>query len=124
MALSAQVGLGRIYKETHQVVDLESLFKPVTKSGRYHSHPGDPAEMIRHAFKIAQTERPGAVYLAIPQDVEAMPAPLGVGPCPPPGACRGPFPAQIARAAKLLESARTPIILAGHEAARHRRRKP
>ena len=31
VALSAQVGLGRIYKETHQVVDLVSMFKPVTK---------------------------------------------------------------------------------------------
>src|SRR5271157_4705247 len=31
VALSAQVGLGRIYKETHQVVDLVSMFRPVTK---------------------------------------------------------------------------------------------
>ncbi len=27
--------------------------------------------MVRKAFKTAQTERPGAVYLAIPEDVEA-----------------------------------------------------
>jgi hypothetical protein len=31
VAISAQVGLNRIYKETHQVVDLVSTFKPVTK---------------------------------------------------------------------------------------------
>ena len=31
VAMSAQVGLGRIYKETHQVVDLVGMFKPVTK---------------------------------------------------------------------------------------------
>ena len=32
VALSAQVGLNRIYKESHQSVDLVSMFSPVTKS--------------------------------------------------------------------------------------------
>src|SRR5699024_499917 len=31
VAISAQVGLDRIYKESHQIVDLLSMFKPVTK---------------------------------------------------------------------------------------------
>ena len=31
VALSAQVGLNRIYKESHQSVDLVSMFSPVTK---------------------------------------------------------------------------------------------
>ncbi|VEI64762.1 Acetolactate synthase large subunit IlvB1 [Serratia fonticola] len=31
VAISAQVGLNRIYKESHQIVDLVSMFKPVTK---------------------------------------------------------------------------------------------
>ena len=31
VAISAQVGLNREYKETHQFVDLVSMFKPVTK---------------------------------------------------------------------------------------------
>src|ERR1700681_867251 len=31
VALSAQVGLDRIYKETHQVVDLVAMFRPITK---------------------------------------------------------------------------------------------
>src|SRR5487761_2118249 len=68
VALSAQVGLGRIYKETHQVVDLVSMFKPVTKWSDTLLTPQAAPEMIRHAFNLAQTERPGAVYLAIPQD--------------------------------------------------------
>ena len=36
--------------------------------------------MIRKAFKLAQTERPGAVYLAVPEDVEEAPAPAGLAP--------------------------------------------
>ncbi len=31
VALSAQVGMGRSYKESHQGVDLVSMFAPVTK---------------------------------------------------------------------------------------------
>ena len=121
VALSAQVGLGRIYKETHQVVDLVSLFKPVTKWADTLLTPGATPEMIRHAFNIAQTERPGAVYLAIPQDVEAMSVEPALRPLPVHAVhAEAPDPVQIVQAAKLLESARTPIILAGHGAARHR----
>jgi acetolactate synthase I/II/III large subunit len=120
VAISAQVGLGRIYKETHQVVDLVSMFKPVTKWSDTLLTPAAAPEMIRHAFNIAQRERPGAVYLAIPQDVAAMPvepALVPLRPQKPPA--ETPAPDQIARAAAILESAQNPIILAGHGAARH-----
>lgn len=120
VALSAQVGLGRIYKETHQVVDLVSMFKPVTKWSDTLLTPQAVPEMIRHAFNVAQTERPGAVYLAIPQDVEAMEASSELRPLPVhPVQASAPAPTQIAQAAAVLESAKNPIILAGHGAARH-----
>ncbi len=61
MALSAQVGLNRIYKESHQSVDLVSMFSPVTKWADVVLTPGAVPEMVRKAFKLAQTERPGAV---------------------------------------------------------------
>ena len=120
VAMSAQVGLGRIYKETHQVVDLVSMFKPVTKWSDTLLTPAAAPEMIRHAFSVAQRERPGSVYLAIPQDVAVMPAdpslkPLRVYPVP----AESPSPEQIAQAAAILTAAQTPIILAGHGAARH-----
>src|SRR6202142_2466032 len=72
-ALSAQVGMNRSYKESHQGVDLVSMFAPVTKWSGLIATPGAAPEMIRKAFKLAQTERPGAVYLAVPEDVEKAP---------------------------------------------------
>ena len=42
--------------------------------------PGAAPEMVRKAFKLAQTERPGAVYLAVPEDVESADAPSGSTP--------------------------------------------
>jgi acetolactate synthase-1/2/3 large subunit len=119
VALSAQVGLNRIYKESHQSVDLVSMFAPVTKWAAPVLTPGAVPEMVRKAFKLAQTERPGAVYLAVPEDVEGQPAPAGLVPLdinmPRPDE---PSPSQIQRAAAVLDSAARPIILAGHGAAR------
>ncbi|HWC86887.1 MAG TPA: acetolactate synthase large subunit [Solirubrobacteraceae bacterium] len=119
VALSAQVGMNRSYKESHQGVDLVSMFAPVTKWSELIATPGAVPEMIRKAFKLAQTERPGAVYLALPEDVEKDRAPEGARPLavntPRPDE---PSPSQLRRAADVLHAARNPIVLAGHGAAR------
>jgi len=119
VAISAQVGLNRIYKESHQSVDLVSMFSPVTKWADMVLSPGSVPEMVRKAFKLAQTERPGAVFLAVPEDIEGLAVaddlvPLDVN-TPRPDE---PSPSQIARAAEVLDRAVRPIVLAGHGAAR------
>jgi acetolactate synthase-1/2/3 large subunit len=118
VALSAQVGLNRIYKESHQGIDLVSMFDPVTKWADHVLSPEAIPEMVRKAFKTAQTERPGATYLAVPEDVEGAAAddlaPLPVNVVRP----EDPSPSQISRAAEVLSSAEKPIVLAGHGAAR------
>ncbi|WP_246257107.1 acetolactate synthase large subunit [Amycolatopsis anabasis] len=121
VAISAQVGLDRIYKESHQVVDLVRLFRPITKWAELAPAAEALPELVRKAFKTAQTERPGAVYLAIPEDVEAAPVtgdlkPLPVNVVRP----QEPSPSQVARAAEILSSAARPIVLAGHGATRDR----
>nr|MDA8162564.1 acetolactate synthase large subunit [Desulfobacteraceae bacterium] len=114
------VGLSRIYKETHQFVDLVSMFRPVTKWSDVILTPSAVPEMIRSAFKTAQTERPGAVFLAMPEDVEAMPVLTDLAPLQVNGVhADAPSPSQIARAARILMSAETPVALAGHGAARN-----
>jgi acetolactate synthase-1/2/3 large subunit len=120
VALSAQVGHHRNYKESHQFVDLVNMFAPITKwSG---SVPSDRAipEMVRRAFKTAETERPGAVYLAVPEDVDAAAADPVLHPLPRNVVrAEAPAPNQVSRAAALLSAARNPIVLAAHGAARN-----
>lgn len=119
IALSAQVGRDRSYKESHQSVDLVAMFAPITKWSAIVPTSESVPEIVRKAFKTAQTERPGAVYLAVPQDVEEesvaddlMPLPIDrVRP-------NEPADGQIARALEVLRSAERPILLAGHGAAR------
>jgi acetolactate synthase-1/2/3 large subunit len=119
IALSAQVGMNRSFKESHQSVDLVAMFAPVTKWSELIATPGAVPEMLRKAFKLAQTERPGAVYLAVPEDVEeaAVPGELAPLPVNVPRPDE-PSPGQIDRAATLLRASRSPIVLAGHGAAR------
>ena len=56
------------------------MFEPVTKWSAFVATPSSVPEMVRKAFKLAQTERPGAVYLAVPEDVESAAFPPGTGP--------------------------------------------
>jgi acetolactate synthase-1/2/3 large subunit len=119
VALSAQVGRHREYKESHQFVDLTAMFAPITQFAATVPSAAAIPEMVRRAFKTAQTERPGAVYLAVPEDVEDEPIPPGAAPLPrnvvhP----EAPSAAQVARAAAILRSAVRPVVLAGHGAAR------
>lgn len=119
VAVSAQIGMNRNYKESHQGIDLVPMFAPATKWSALVATPSAVPEMIRKAFKLAQTERPGAVYLAVPEDVEEAQvtrdsSPLRVN-VPRPD---DPSDTQLERAAEILRSARNPILLAGHGAAR------
>jgi len=119
VAISAQVARSRSFKESHQNVDLVQMFAPATKWAAQVPTSEAVPEMIRKAFKLAQTERPGAVYLAVPEDIEQEPAPPGLQPLPvnvprP----EEPSPSQIRRAIDLLQTAQNPIVLAGHGAAR------
>ena len=119
VALSAQVGMNRSFKESHQGVDLVSMFAPVTKWSALVATPEAAPEMLRKAFKLSQTERPGAVYLAVPEDIESAPAPSQAQPLP----VNIPRPdepsaSQVDRAAAILRNAANPIVLAGHGAAR------
>jgi len=119
VAVSAQVGQDRSYKESHQFIDLVNLFAPITLWSASVPSAAAIPEMVRKAFKIAETERPGAVYLAIPENIDAGDAPPGLAPLPrnvprP----EAPSPTQVDRAATLLAAARHPIVLAGHGAAR------
>jgi thiamine pyrophosphate-dependent acetolactate synthase large subunit-like protein len=49
-------------------IDLQALFKPVTKWNGVIGTPAMIPETVRKAFKLAETEKPGAVHLEIPEE--------------------------------------------------------
>ncbi|GFG98253.1 acetolactate synthase large subunit [Mycobacterium timonense] len=119
VAISAQVGHDREFKESHQYVDLVSMFAPITRWAAGIPTPRAIPEMVRKAFKLAESERPAAVYLAVPEHIDADEKDYDLRPLPRnvvrPDA---PAPRQVERAVDILRSARRPVVLAGHGAAR------
>ncbi|AXO21450.1 MULTISPECIES: acetolactate synthase large subunit [Mycobacterium avium complex (MAC)] len=119
VAISAQVGHDREFKESHQYVDLVSMFAPITRWAAGIPTARAIPEMVRKAFKLAESERPAAVYLAVPEHIDADETDYELGPLPRnvvrPDA---PSPRQVERAAQILRNAKRPVVLAGHGAAR------
>ncbi|MBD2083194.1 acetolactate synthase large subunit [Leptolyngbya sp. FACHB-17] len=73
VAITGQVGTDRMHIESHQYLDLVAMFAPVTKWNTQIVRPSNTAEIVRKAFKIAQTEKPGAVHIDLPENIAAMP---------------------------------------------------
>jgi acetolactate synthase-1/2/3 large subunit len=121
VAITGQVGTERFHKESHQYLDLISLYRPAVKWNAQLIRPQVVPEAVRKAFKVAQTEKPGATHLDLPEDVAEAHAPPGIEPL----LAQQPFPTepldhQIERAAKIISDARNPIVLAGNGVARGR----
>ncbi|WP_036482959.1 acetolactate synthase large subunit [Myxosarcina sp. GI1] len=72
VAITGQVGTDRMHIESHQYLDLVAMFAPVTKWNTQIVRPNNTPEIIRKAFKIAQTEKPGAVHIDLPENIAAM----------------------------------------------------
>lgn len=87
VAICAQGNVTRLYKESHQIVDLVSVFRPITQWTSMITIPSAVPEIVRKAFSIAQRKRPGATCLILPEDVAEMPVPAGIGPLPLPTPC-------------------------------------
>ncbi len=119
VAICAQGNVSRLYKESHQIIDLVSLFQPITQWSSMMLAPSTAPEMVRKAFSIAQRKRPGATCLVIPEDISEMSVPENAKPLPLPRPLHI-LPAQdtIDEAAKIISQAKTPIILAGNGVAR------
>jgi acetolactate synthase I/II/III large subunit len=119
VAISAQVGQDREYKESHQYVDLVSMFAPITRWADGVPTSRAIPEMFRKAFKVAETERPAAVYLAVPEHIDADETDYDLAPLPRNVVrAEAPSAAQVQRAVEVLRNAKRPVVLAGHGAAR------
>jgi acetolactate synthase-1/2/3 large subunit len=117
VALTGQSDLDRMHKESHQYIDLIAILRPVVKWNARVSSPEIIPEVVRKAFKVAESEKPGATHLELPEDV--MGAPLDASPLerhapvqPEPGE------KELERAAQLIDAAESPIALVGNGAIR------
>ncbi len=114
VAIAGQAATTRLHKESHQVLELVQMFSPVTKYASQILEPEVVPEIVRKAFKVSQTEKPGACFISLPENIAGMPveekAPLRVRQ---PTAAHPPD-SKLKEAARLINGAERPIIMAGN----------
>ncbi|MEM6598021.1 MAG: acetolactate synthase large subunit [Cyanobacteria bacterium P01_C01_bin.69] len=119
IAITGQVGTDRMHIESHQYLDLVAMFDPVTQWTKQIVRPDTTPEIVRKAFKVAQSEPPGAVHIDLPENIADMPAegsPLRADAPVVPVASEE----SLQRAAIAISQASQPMILVGNGAIRNR----
>ena len=118
VCITGQVPRPAIGRDAFQETDITGITLPVTKHNYLVMDVRDIASVIKEAFYIARTGRPGPVLIDVPKDVLAgekiefeWPESIDLPGYTPPGE---PDPRQVAEAARLINEAERPIILAGH----------
>ncbi|GIN22448.1 acetolactate synthase large subunit [Siminovitchia fordii] len=75
VAITGQAGLNRQHKQSHQYIEMVAVMTPVTKWSAQIKEASTIPEMIRKAFKTANEEKPGSVYLELPENLALDPVP-------------------------------------------------
>ncbi|MDD7219796.1 MAG: biosynthetic-type acetolactate synthase large subunit [Blautia sp.] len=116
VCFTGQVARPLIGNDAFQEVDIVGITRSITKYGVTVSNRADLGRIIKEAFYIARTGRPGPVLIDLPKDVMAE---LGSAEYPKTVNIRGYKPntdvhiGQLKRAIKVLNKAKKPLFLAG-----------
>ena len=114
VAITANVGVSLLGKDSFQEVDIAGVVMPITKHSFIVKNVHELADTIRRAFKIAQTGRPGPVLVDVTKDVTANVADFEP---------KAPEPIErktatikaddLDKAIHMIEKAKRPFVLAG-----------
>jgi acetolactate synthase-1/2/3 large subunit len=117
VCITGQVGSKLIGSDAFQETDITGITLPITKHNYLVTRPDDVAQVIREAFYIAGSGRPGPVLVDITKDAQQSSCEF-TWPDEPrlPGyrPDHTPPDAEIERALELIHGAERPVILAGH----------
>ena len=72
VAITGQSAFTRIHKASHPIIDLVSLFQPISKFAAQIREPEIVPETVRQAFKLSQTWKPGACFTKLPENTADM----------------------------------------------------
>lgn len=120
IAITGQKPIKKSKQGDFQVIDVVAMMKPITKESIQIQNAARITTKLRHAFKLAASERPGVVHIELPEDIAEEQidgyAPLAPHPI------RRPVVEDkaIQQLIDKLERSRTPMILIGAGANRKR----
>ncbi len=118
VAITGQVAWAGIGRDAFQETDILGVTQPITKHNFLVERVEDLADIVREAFNLAQSGRPGPVLVDVPKNIliaktryqpaesvdtqSQMSSVLEIA------------PELIAQAAQLMSQAKRPLIMAGH----------
>jgi acetolactate synthase-1/2/3 large subunit len=118
VCITGQVGSKLIGSDAFQETDITGVTLPITKHNYLVTRPDELARIIREAFYVARSGRPGPVLVDITKDAQqsscefdwegAKPQLPGYRPD------LSPAPPEYTQALELFHNSRRPVILAGH----------
>jgi len=119
VAIIGQGSTNRLHKESHQIMDSISMVHPISKWAQTILSPKNITEVVRKAFKVAETEKPGVTVVEFPEDIakeKIKDTPIK------PTLIRRPAADNraIEMALNLILDSKNPIILAGNGTIRKR----
>jgi acetolactate synthase-1/2/3 large subunit len=118
VCITGQVGSRLIGTDAFQEIDITGITLPVTKHNYLVTSPDQIAKVVREAFAIALSGRPGPVLIDLTKDAQqascefdwdAAEPKRSLSPAPPVASRDA-----LAEAAALIDAAERPVILAGH----------
>ncbi len=122
IVVTGQAATTRQHKESHQVMDVVEMYRPVTKWAASIHQPDTVPEIVRKAGRLARSEKPGAVLIELAEDVakqETSAQPIERRRLRRPGADE-----KISeRAWQRIRQAKRPIVIAGNGTVRKRASK-
>jgi len=116
VAITGQVSTDLLGRDAFQEVDITGITMPITKHSYLVTDVNDLAGVMKEAFYIARTGRPGPVLIDLPSDIQTTETEFeypdtvdlpGYRPT-----VQG-HPRQIERAAEMINQAERPVIMAG-----------
>ena len=117
VAITGQVARAALGSEAFQECDICSIAAVCTKRTYLVMSAADLAPTIREAFRVAQEGRPGPVLIDIPRDVQLEEADFDGYPAlpePEPEPLTAATQEQVTKAARLINQAERPVLIAGH----------
>lgn len=119
MMITGQKPIKKSKQGRFQIIDIVGMMKPMTKYAKQVVNGNNIPSMVREAFKIATTERPGAVHIELPEDIAEEEVEENLYPVKKfryPNADKR----AVLDAVKMIENAKRPLLLVGAGANRNR----
>jgi acetolactate synthase-1/2/3 large subunit len=118
VCITGQVGSKVLGSDAFQEVDITGITSPVTKHNYLVTRAEDVAPVLRDAFRVASSGRPGPVLVDITKDAQQATAEFDFAAAAPTKVSTHPMldvnQRSLAEALELISTAQRPLILAGH----------